>query len=46
MTDNQGSAARSETTTRAIPAVRSETRARLLGSETWQKLLAFASLIL
>jgi ribose transport system permease protein len=46
MTDNQGSAARSETTTQAIPAARSHAKPRLLGSEAWQKLLAFASLIL
>ena len=43
MTDNQGSA---ETTTQAIPAARSHAKPRLLGSDAWQKLLAFASLIL
>jgi hypothetical protein len=46
MTDNQGSATRSDTTTQAIRAARSDAKPRLLGSETWQKLLAFASLIL
>jgi ribose transport system permease protein len=47
MMDNKGSAASSETTAPAIPAARSEAKAnRLLGSEAWQKLLAFASLIL
>ncbi len=45
--DNKGSAAPGETTAPAIPAARSETEPnRLLGSEAWQKLLAFASLIL
>ena len=46
MTDNHGSATRSDTTAQAIRAARSDAKPRLLGSETWQKLLAFASLIL
>jgi ribose transport system permease protein len=45
--DNKGTAAHSEQTASAIPAPRTGARpGRLLGSEAWQKLLAFASLIL
>jgi ribose transport system permease protein len=45
--DNEGSAAPGRTTAPAIPAAPSEAKQnRLLGSEAWQKLLAFASLIL